>query len=103
MTAEPCLHVADHDALEKTDERAGEDRRGVALHQDDVGLVVPHDVLEPVQGSVHDPVQALPFLHDVEVVVGSEAEDGQRLVDERRVLPGERDARLDLGRMRGER
>jgi hypothetical protein len=65
--AQPRLHVADLHTLEEADQRAEEDGRRVALHQHQVGAVLPHQAAQPVQAAVGHVVQVLPLLHDAEV------------------------------------
>ena len=91
---EPRLHVAHAHVLEVAHQRTEEHGGGVALHQQDVGLVVGHDPTEPVEAGVRDIVKALAVLHDAQIVVGHHDEGVQHLVDEVGVLSGEREARV---------
>ncbi len=86
-------------AIEEAGQGRGEDRRGVALDQHDVGLVVLDHPVHTIQGGAHDIEHGLTFLHDAEVVGGIEPKDLEGLIDERRVLARECDARLHVGRM----
>lgn len=81
-------------------ERCGEAGRGVAVDQDDVGLLVLEDGLELEQHVARNVEQRLAGLHDRQVVVGNHVEDAQHLVEHLAVLTGHGHDGLELIRTR---
>lgn len=81
-------------------ERSGEAGRGVAVDQDDVGPLVLEDGLELDQHVARHVEQRLARLHDRQVVVGSNVEDAQHLVEHLAVLARHGHDGLELIRTR---
>ena len=86
VRAQARLHMPHGDLQVKARERRGEAGRGVAVDQDDVGLLVLEDRLELEQYVARHVEQRLARLHDRQVVVGSHTEDAQHLVEHLAVL-----------------
>lgn len=86
VRAQARLHMPHGDLQVEARERRGEAGRGVAVDQDDVGLLVLEDRLELEQYVARHVEQRLARLHDRQVVVGSHTEDAQHLVEHLAVL-----------------
>lgn len=86
VRAQARLDVAHGDLKVEARERRGEAGRGVAVHEHDIGPFVLEDRLELEQHAARNVEQRLAGLHDLKVVVGSNAEDAQHLVEHLAVL-----------------
>lgn len=86
VRAQARLHMPHGDLQVEARERRGEAGRGVAVDQDDVGLLVLEDRPELEQHVARHVEQRLAGLHDRQVVVGSHGEDAQHLVEHLAVL-----------------
>ena len=100
MRAQARLDVAHGDLQVEARERGGEAGRGVTMNKDDVGSLVLEDRLELEQHVARHVEQRLARLHDGEVVVGSNAEDAQHLVEHLAVLARHGHDGLELIRAR---
>lgn len=100
VRAQAGLDVAHGDLQVEARERSGEAGRGVAVDQDDVGLLVLEDRLELEQYVARHVEQRLARLHDRQIVVGSHTEDAQHLVEHLAVLAGHGHDSLELIRAR---
>ena len=100
VRAQAGLHMPHGDLQVEARERGGEAGRGVAVDQDDVGLLVLEDGLELDQYVARHVEQRLARLHDRQVVVGSHIEDAQNLVQHLAVLAGHSHDGLELIRTR---
>lgn len=96
VRAQARLDVPHGDLQVEARERRGEAGRGVAVDQDDVGLLVLEDRLELEQHVARHVEQRLARLHDRQVVVGSHTEDAQDLVEHLTVLTGHGHDGLEL-------
>lgn len=96
VRAQARLYVAHRDLQVEARECSGEAGRGVAVDQDDVGLLVLEDRLELEQYVARHVEQRLARLHDRQVVVGRHVEDAQHLVEHLAVLAGNGDDGLEL-------
>lgn len=86
VRAQASLDVPHGDLQVEACERRGEAGRGVTMNKDDVGSLVLEDRLELEQHVARNVEQRLARLHDGEVVVGSNAENAQHLVEHLAVL-----------------
>lgn len=86
VRAQARLDVPHGDLQVEARERSGEAGRGVAVDQDDVGLLVLEDGFELEQHIARHVEQRLARLHDRQIVVGSHTEDAQHLVEHLAVL-----------------
>lgn len=86
VRAQARLDVPHGDLQVEARERSGEAGRGVAVDQDDVGLLVLEDGFELEQHIARHVEQRLARLHDRQIVVGSHTEDVQHLVEHLAVL-----------------
>lgn len=100
VRAQARLYVAHRDLQVEARERSGEAGRGVAVDQDDVGLLVLEGRLELEQYVARHVEQRLARLHDRQIVVGSHTEDAQHLVEHLAVLAGHGHDSLELIRAR---
>lgn len=100
VRAQAGLHMPHGDLQVEARERGGEAGRGVAVDQDDVGLLVLEDGLELDQYVARHVEQRLARLHDRQVVVGSHVEDAQHLVEHLAVLARHGHDGLELIRTR---
>lgn len=100
VRAQAGLDVPHGDLQVEARECGGEAGRGVAVDQDDVGLLVLEDRLELEQNVARNVEQRLARLHDRKVVVGRHAEDAQHLVEHLAVLAGHGHDGLELIRAR---
>ena len=100
VRAQARLDVAHGDLQVEACERGGEAGRGVTMNKDDVGSLVLEDRLELEQHVARNVEQRLARLHDGEVVVGSNAEDAQHLVEHLAVLARHGHDGLELIRAR---
>jgi hypothetical protein len=69
--------------------------RGVAFDDDPIGFLQAEHPIDALQHTSRDAAERLVLGHDPEVVVGGDPESGQNVVDQRAVLRGEADLRLD--------
>ena len=86
VRAQARLDVPHGDLQVEARERSGEAGRGVAVDQDDVGLLVLEDGFELEQHIARHVEQRLARLHDRQIVVRSHTEDAQHLVEHLAVL-----------------
>ena len=86
VRAQAGLDMPHGDLQVEAGERRGEAGRGVAVDQDDVGLLVLEDGLELDKYVARHVEQRLARLHDRQIVVGSHVEDAQHLVEHLAVL-----------------
>ena len=89
--------MADGDLGVKRGERAGKRRRGVAVDKHDVRLHLTEHFAHPLKHARCDRGQILPLLHDVEIVVGTNAETVHDGVEHFPVLRRDAHDALDLG------
>ena len=83
--------------FEESHERGKEHRGGVSLGQEQLRLVPPDDPAKPLKAPLSHVVEALPLLHDLQIVVGLEAKHIQNLVYQAFVLPREHQAAIQIG------
>ena len=100
--AQARLDVADAAARIEGGQGRRRDGGRVTLDEHPVGPLVEQDRLEPSQHRRGDLGRRLVVLHDVQVVVGLDAEDAQHLVEHVAVLGGDADATGDAIRVAGE-
>ena len=87
--AQAGLDVTDGDLVVKRRKRAGEGRRGVAVDEHQVRLCLLQHRLHAQKRTRRDGREGLLLLHDVEVVVGVQAEDLHHGVEHLAVLTGQ--------------
>ena len=97
VRAQTGLDMADGDLGVKRGERAGKRRRGVAVDKHDVRLHLTEHFAHPLKHARCDRGQILPLLHDVEIVVGTNAETVHDGVEHFPVLRRDAHDALDLG------
>ena len=86
MRAQARLDMPNGDLQVEARERRGEAGRGVPVDQDHVGPLTLEDGLELQQDVARHVEQRLARLHDRQIVVGSNVEDAQHLVEHLAVL-----------------
>ena len=91
------LDMADGNLGVKCGERAGKRRRGVAVDKHNVRLHLAEHFAHPLEHARRDRGQILPLLHDVEIVVGTNAETVHDGVEHFPVLRRDAHDALDLG------
>ena len=89
--------VPRRDSLEKGGEGSGERGHRVALDEHDVGTGALEHARKLLQHAGRHACRRLPRDHEVEIVVGLEAEDVEHLVEHRPVLRGYTDQTLEAG------
>ena len=94
--AQAGLHMAHCDLLIKGSQRAGKGGGGVSVDQHQVWLFPGKHLLQPQQAFAGDGVQALPVLHDVQVIVGRDGKQSQHIVQHLAVLGRDAADALDL-------
>ena len=92
--------MADRRAVVESRERGGERGSRVAVYQDDVGCVLGNDVGHSSQNPCRQPGQRLAGLHDVQILVGNDAEQFQNLVEHLPVLGGHHNESIDIRQRR---
>ena len=97
VRAQTGLDMADGDLGVKRGERAGKRRRGVAMDKHDVRLHLTEHFAHPLKHARCDRGQILSLLHDVEIVVGTNAETVHDGVEHFPVLRRDAHDALDLG------
>ena len=97
--AKAGLHVAHGNLLVEGSEGSGGGGGGVAVDQHHIWLARLEHVAHTGEHAGGDIVQVLPLLHDIEVVVGLDAEDVQDLVQHLPVLAGDADPGFEVFRM----
>jgi hypothetical protein len=96
--AQAGFHVAYGNARIERGQGAAKSGGGVALHQDDVGPFGGEHALERRQNARRRLRQRLSRLHQVEIVVGRDAEDLQYLIEHLAMLRGDAAFHLEFGR-----
>jgi len=86
--AQPCLHVSHADLPVLGRQRGHHHGRGVALHQDPVRPLRDQDRVEVGEDARGQPRQGLPGLHEVQIDVWRQVEQGEHLVEHLAVLRG---------------
>ena len=97
ISTQPCLDMPDGDLLIERGERGCEGRRGIAVDQDHVGLLILQHRCQPLQDVAGDAVQGLAVLHDVQIMIGLDLECLQHAVQHLSVLGADADDALQLG------
>jgi hypothetical protein len=95
--AEAGLDVADGDVAVEGGEGGGEGGGSVALDEEEVGSFEFENGVEGRNDACGEGGKGLAGTHDVEVVVGDHAEDGEDAVEHLAVLGGDADAGLEAG------
>jgi hypothetical protein len=98
--AQSRLNVTDRNAGVKRGQSSIESSRGIALHEDDVGTRICANRFERSQNARCRPGERLAGGHRIQIVIGSDAKNGQRLVEHLAVLRRDRDADAELLRPR---
>jgi hypothetical protein len=83
---QPGFDVADADAAIEGGERRGHGRRRVALSEDPVGSLAHEDIIEAGQDSGGRRGQRLVGAHEVEIIIGSQIEEREHLIEHLAVL-----------------
>ena len=89
--AQTCFDMADGNLPVEGGEGRGSGCCGVAVDKDDVGARLGKHIAHAGQHTGCDVVKVLPLSHDIEVVVGTDVENFQNLVEHLAVLAGDAD------------
>ena len=76
--------------------RTGKGGRRIAVDEHEVGTLLPKHLVNTMQGARSDVKERLPRRHDVEVIVGDDAEEVQYLIEHFTVLRRNERPRFDL-------
>ena len=90
--------MSDRDTRVERGQGRPEDGRGVALDEDDIGVMAIEPAADRGDDAAGQLRQRLPRPHEVEVVVGLEAEGAERLVEHLAMLRG---GHQDRAKLRG--
>ena len=91
---QPGLDVPERDAVVIAGQGGAEDRGGISLGEDQVGLLLLEGSRERGQRPRGQVRQRLVGPHQIEIVVGRQAEVGQGLVEQRSMLAGRENPHL---------
>ncbi len=96
--AEAGFHMGDGDVMVKGGEGAAERAGGVALDDDQIGLLGRQDGFEAGEDARGGLGQRLAGAHEIEVMIRVDLKGGQDLIEHLPVLRGDADTGLDLRR-----